>query len=143
MRCSGIDAPSIWSGGFSECGCIFGWSDQFAIFCRCKWHRCCADIDIVGVIPDWFEVDAVGLKKCWEITVVACSLVVLGGACIAVVCVVFSAFSPSTCCGVMVGHFAVCAFVYTASVSSAGSSSATLSTTMFAMTAATMSVAVV
>jgi len=57
--------------------------------------------------------------------VVASSFVVPGGVCIAVVCVVFRAFSLSACFGGMIVHFAVCAFVLLASVSSSASPSAT------------------
>jgi len=67
--------------------------------------------------------------------VVACSFIVLRGVCIAVVCVIFGPFSPSTCFGGMVVHFAVCAFVLGASVSLSASWSATLS----AMTTAALS----
>ena len=68
---------------------------------------------------------------------VASSFVVPGGVCITVVCVVFSAFSPSTSFGGMVVHFAVCAYVLVASVSSSTSASATLPA-IAAATATTM-----
>ena len=71
--------------------------------------------------------DAVGLEVSCETAVIACSLVVPGGVCVAVV--VFSAFSLSACFGGMIVHFAVCAFVLLASVSSSAPSSVTSSDT--------------
>jgi len=57
--------------------------------------------------------------------VVASSFVVPGGVCIAVVGVIFKAFSLSACCIGLIVHFAVSAFVHLESISS----SASLSTT--------------
>jgi len=66
--------------------------------------------------------------------VVASTFVVPGGVCTAGVstagvCDVFSVVSLSACFGGMIVHFAVCAFVLLASVSSSTSASATSSTT--------------
>jgi len=61
-------------------------------------------------------VDAVGLELSRATAVVACLFMVLGVIYIAVVCVVVSGYSPSTCFRGMVTHFAACAFVLLTSV---------------------------
>jgi len=61
--------------------------------------------------------------------VVGSMFVVPGGDCTASVCVVFSVLSLSACFGGMIVHFAVCAFVLLASVSSSTSVLATMSAT--------------
>jgi len=72
-------------------------------------------------------VDAVGLEVSCETAVMACSLVVPGGVCIAVV--VFSAFSLSACFGGMIVHDAVYASVLLTSVSWSTPSSVSSSAT--------------
>jgi len=72
-------------------------------------------------------VDAVGLEVSCATAAVASSFVVPGGVFIAGVCVVFSVLSLSACFSGMIVHFAGCALVRLASVSSSASSSSTMS----------------
>jgi len=70
-----------------------------------------------------FEVDGVGVEVSCGPAVVASSLIIAGGVCVAVVCVIFCAFFLSACFHGMIVHFVVCEFVLLASVSSSASSS--------------------
>lgn len=91
------------------------------------------------LIPQILEVDSVGLKVSQETAVVACLFMVLGIHCIAVVCVIFSALSPSPCFGSMVIHFALCALVLLVSVLSSAWLSTTWLATLSTMTTASIS----
>ena len=96
---------------------------------------CCAFVEFVALIPGMFEVDAVRLEVPCETAVIACSLVIPGGACIAVD--VFSASSLFACFGGMIVHFAVCALVLLASVATSAILSATAAATARTTTSTT------
>ena len=65
------------------------------------------------------------------------AFLVLGGVCIAVLCVVFSMLSASACFGALFVYFAVCAFALLALISSFASSLPTISNTTAARICAT------
>jgi hypothetical protein len=136
LRCSGVDDPCSWSGSCSECGCIFGELDQVAIFCWRMRGRFSAFIDVDELIPDRFEVDAVGLEVSCETAGVASPLIVPGG-----ICITFSVGSFSACFGGMIVHFEVCAFVLLASISSTTSASDSSSPSSSATSSATATIA--
>ena len=73
-------------------------------------------MDSDSLTPGTFEVHGVRLEVAWQSAVVACTLI--GSACIAGFCVVFTVLSLSAGFGGIIVHLAVCACVLPTSVSS-------------------------